>query len=157
MTEVPKCSIIIPVYNAGKWVERTIASIQAQIEKNLEIICVDDCSTDNSVEVIEKIALKDSRVHLIKNHSNCGPGKTRNIGLRLARGEFIHFFDADDYLCDQRFYREAYQLMINHCLDMLIFDNFEYDEAKGAMITEGKKRSPFYYERRELDLSLIHI
>ena len=144
-------SIIIPVYNAGKWIAQTIASMQEQTEKNIEIICIDDCSTDNSAEIIEKIALTDPRVHLIRNYSNSGPGKSRNIGLRLAKGEFIHFFDADDYLCNQNFYREAYQLMVDHCLDMLIFDNFEYDETKKTLVTEDKRRTPFYYAKTELN------
>ena len=143
-------SIIIPVYNAGKWIAQTIASMQEQTEKNIEIICIDDCSTDNSAGIIEKIALTDPRVHLIRNYSNSGPGKSRNIGLRLAKGEFIHFFDADDYLCDQNFYKEACQLMVDHCLDVMIFNNFEFDEKSGEIVKQNKKNS-FVYSNTELE------
>ena len=150
MIRAPKCSIIIPVYNAGKWIAQTITSMQEQTEKSIEIICVDDCSTDNSAEIIEKIALTDSRVHLIRNHSNSGPGKSRNIGLRLAQGEFIHFFDADDYLCDQDFYKEVLRLLMDHSLDVIIFNNFELDEKTGEIVKQNKK-NPFIYRKMELN------
>ena len=142
-------SIIIPVYNAGKWIAQTITSMQEQTEKSIEIICVDDCSTDNSAEIVEKIALTDSRVHLIRNHSNSGPGKSRNISLRLAQGEFIHFFDADDYLCDKDFYKEVLQLLVDHSLDVIIFNNFELDEKTGEIVKQNKK-NPFIYRKMEL-------
>ena len=90
------CSVIIPLYNAEKYISETIKSAQEQSYKNLEIIIIDDCSTDNSYHICESFALNDQRIKLLKNESNIGVSKTRNKGLQIASGEWIAFLDADD-------------------------------------------------------------
>ena len=92
-----KVSIIIPVYNAEKTIAKCIKSIQNQTYKNLEIICVNDGSTDNSLQVLKDLSKKDSRIICV-NQNNGGPFKARSSGIRKSNGEYIMFVDADDEL-----------------------------------------------------------
>ena len=89
-------SIIIPVYNAEKYVAECAESLINQTYKNIEIIFVDDCSKDVSCEILKQYTEKDSRVKLYSTGTNGGPGKARNIGLENANGEYIMFCDNDD-------------------------------------------------------------
>ena len=92
----PLVSVIIPVYNAEKIVGFTLDSVINQTYKNLEIICVNDCAKDNSLEVLNEYAKKDKRIKVISNEKNSGVAETRNNALKIATGEFIAFVDADD-------------------------------------------------------------
>ncbi|MBP5472188.1 MAG: glycosyltransferase family 2 protein [Lachnospiraceae bacterium] len=90
-------SIIIPVYNAAKYLERSVGSVLKQSYRNLEIITVDDGSTDDSLELLNSFASSDSRVKVI-HKENGGSSSARNAGLKAATGEYIGFIDADDYI-----------------------------------------------------------
>lgn len=92
----PKFSIIIPVYNRENCTRRALRSIQNQSYKNIEIIFIDDFSSDNSVKIIEQYQRKDKRIRLIKHKKNQGTLITRNDGVKNARGEYISFLDPDD-------------------------------------------------------------
>lgn len=92
---MPQISIVVPVYNAAKYLPRTIASIQAQTYEDWELLLVNDGSTDNSVQIIEQYAAKDSRIKLI-NQKNSGPARARNVGIENAQGRYISFVDSDD-------------------------------------------------------------
>lgn len=92
---MPEISIIIPVYNCEEYIEETLNSIQNQTFTDFEIIAVDDGSTDNSAQIIEQCAKKDSRIHLIKQE-NAGVSCARNKGMEFCCGEYIAFCDADD-------------------------------------------------------------
>jgi glycosyltransferase involved in cell wall biosynthesis len=100
-------SIIVPVYNTEKYLDNCIKSIVNQSYKNLEIILIDDGSTDNSGEICEKWSKKDSRIVLI-HQNNQGVSTARNIGLNIATGEYIGFVDSDDYIDEK-----MYELLIN--------------------------------------------
>lgn len=89
-------SIVIPVYNAEKYLKDTIDTIQNQTYDNWEAIFVDDCSNDNSVSIIKKEQKKDKRIKLIKNEVNSGAAISRNNGVNNANGMFICYLDADD-------------------------------------------------------------
>ena len=91
-------SVIVPVYNVEDYLHVCINSILNQTYQDFEIICVDDASTDSSLEILEYFSLKDSRVKVLKNDSNKGPGYSRNRGLDVAKGEYVSFLDADDWL-----------------------------------------------------------
>ena len=93
-----KISFIVPIYNASKYLSRSIESILNQSYENLEIILIDDSSTDNSKEIIKKYALKDSRIRPIYSEVNQGVSKTRNMGLKIFSGDYVIFMDADDYI-----------------------------------------------------------
>ncbi len=90
-------SIIIPVYNAAGYLERSLGSVRAQTYTNLEIITVDDGSKDDSLKMLNSYALSDSRIKVISKE-NGGSSSARNAGLREATGEYIGFIDADDYI-----------------------------------------------------------
>lgn len=91
-------SVIIPVYNAEKFIGRCLDSIINQTYKNLEIICVNDCSKDNSLNILLSYAKKDSRISVIDVCQNRGVSSSRNIGIENALGDYLIFIDADDFI-----------------------------------------------------------
>lgn len=91
-----KISIVIPVYNSEKYIERAILSLMNQTFKNIEIIVVNDGSTDNSEEIIKKLQKKDQRIKYIKQ-KNGGPSSARNHGIEKATGNYLMFLDSDDF------------------------------------------------------------
>lgn len=96
MTNDKLVSIIIPVYNASRFLEETINSIQEQTYSNWEAIFIDDCSSDNSYNLIKKYQKEDKRIKLIKNKTNSGTAVSRNNGIDHAEGDYLCFLDADD-------------------------------------------------------------
>ncbi len=90
-------SVVVPVYNAEKFLRRTAESICAQTDENYEIILVDDGSADDSLGVCRELAREDARIRVI-HQENAGPSAARNAGVRTARGEYISFVDADDWI-----------------------------------------------------------
>lgn len=93
-----KISVIIPVYNVEKYLPRCLDSVINQTYRNLEIICVNDCSTDNSLDVIKEYEKKDERIKLIIRKQNGGLSAARNTGLNNATGEYLYFLDSDDWI-----------------------------------------------------------
>jgi glycosyltransferase involved in cell wall biosynthesis len=89
-------SIVTPCYNSAKYIEHTVKSVQAQDHTNWEMILVDDCSADNTVEVAKRIQEKEPRVKLIPLEENSGPAVARNTGIEAAQGQYLTFLDADD-------------------------------------------------------------
>ena len=98
MSEDFLVSVIMPAYNAGKYIEQAIQCILAQTYTNWELLIADDASTDNTNEIIKRYALKDSRIKCFQNGTNIGYLKTWNKLIKIAEGDFITFLDADD-LC----------------------------------------------------------
>lgn len=103
-------SVIVPVYNIETFVERCINSILSQTYKNLEIIIVNDGSTDHSGDICHEIAHNDIRIQVI-DQKNVGLSEARNTGLRMAKGSYIAFVDGDDYI-DERMYEILYKRLI---------------------------------------------
>ena len=95
--EIPLISVIIPVYNTEKYLRTCLDSIVNQTHSNLQIILIDDGSTDNSGLICDEYAQKDSRIICV-HQQNGGVSKARNEGLKIATGDYIHFPDSDDYL-----------------------------------------------------------
>lgn len=93
----PKVSVVMPVYNAAKYLPRSIEALQRQTLSDLEFILVNDGSVDGSADVIRRLTAGDERFHLVEQQ-NLGTSRARNCGLRLARGEYIGFADADDWV-----------------------------------------------------------
>ena len=89
-------SIIMPTYNCGRYIKESIESVQSQSYKSWELILVDDCSSDDTIKVVQKIQLGDNRVKLFQNHGNLGAAVSRNIALKEAKGRWIAFLDSDD-------------------------------------------------------------
>ena len=101
-----KVSIIVPIYNNAVYLKDCLTSLTSQTLKEIEIIAIDDASTDESYQVLKDIASKNSVIHIYQNEKNLGQGATRNIGLDLATGEYIGFVDSDDFV-----HPEMYQMM----------------------------------------------
>lgn len=93
----PKVSIIIPVYNTGAYVEEAVRSIMNQTLREIEIIIIDDGSTDNSLSVVEKLAREDNRIQYF-SQINQGQSVARNMGIKKAMGKYLYFMDSDDFL-----------------------------------------------------------
>ena len=98
MQIIPKVSVIIPVYNTDEYIEECILSILNQTYKNIELIVVDDASTDQTPAILEKF---NDRVHIIKHKKNAGPGMARNTGMDHSTGDLTVFVDSDDYLSSE--------------------------------------------------------
>ena len=127
-------SIIIPVYNVEKYLKVCIDSILNQTYKDLEIILVNDGSTDNSKKICESYLLKDNRIILI-DQLNSGPSKARNKGIEIAKGKYISFVDADDVI-KLDYYQNLYNLANKTDVDIIMSEILYYNG-----ITESKKHS----------------
>ena len=122
MQEV-KVSIIIPVYNTEKFLERCLNSVLNQTLRDIEIIVVNDGSKDNSLEIIKRFIQIDDRIILI-DKENEGLTKTRNRGLEIASGKYIYNLDSDDYLEEDTMFEELYNKCEKDNLDMVVFDYY---------------------------------
>ena len=119
-------SIIVPIYNSEKYLNKCIDSLINQTKKNIEIILVNDGSTDNSEEIIKEY--KDKRIKYYKN-KNQGIGKTRNFGIEQATGSYIMFVDSDDYI-EKNACEKMYNKAVNENLDVVLCDFYkEYDNG----------------------------
>ena len=113
-----KVTLIVPVYNVEKYLKRCIDSILNQSYKNIEIICVNDCSPDNSQEILNDYE-KKQQIRVIINEKNMGLGKSRERALKESTGKYIMFIDSDDYI--DTYYVEKYMaVMQSEDYDMVI-------------------------------------
>ena len=125
----PKVSVIIPVYNTEAYVEQTLRSIMGQTLRDIELIVVNDGSTDGSLSVLERIATGDDRIRLF-TQPNKGLSQTRNAGIARARGEFIYFMDSDDLLEPDALER-CYERCQSDRLDFVFFDAESFGTTRG--------------------------
>jgi len=93
-------SIVIPIYNVENYIDECLNSVISQSYKDIEILCINDCTTDSSIERVKEYMKTDNRIVLIENEKNCGLSYTRNVGLKNAKGEFIWFVDSDDMIAE---------------------------------------------------------
>ena len=93
-----KFSVIVPVYNVEKYIEKCLSSIKNQSFTDFEVLCIDDCGQDNSICITEKFVQKDSRFKLIKHDTNKGLSASRNTGIKNSTGEYLVFIDSDDWV-----------------------------------------------------------
>lgn len=142
----PKISIIIPVYNVETYLEECLDSVLTQDLSDIEIICVNDGSTDHSLEILQRYTENDKRIIII-NQENSGPGRARNIGLKKARGEYIFFHDSDDYLLTSNAFSVLYTAASGQDLD-IVSSNFatfreenheSHAKRKAGIISDGKR------------------
>ena len=137
---MPKISVLIPVYNAKEYLNESISSILNQTFEDIELICVNDGSKDNSLDILNDFASKDSRVRVI-DKENGGCGSARNRALEEACGEFVYFFDPDD-LVEENAFELAYESAVKNASDMVIFKANIFDE-NGI----SNREVFFYYDR----------
>ncbi|MDQ5983569.1 MAG: Undecaprenyl-phosphate 4-deoxy-4-formamido-L-arabinose transferase [Eubacteriales bacterium SKADARSKE-1] len=123
----PKVSIIIPVYNVEPYLQECMDSIVNQTLKDIEIICIDDCSTDNSFNILNEYAKSDNRIKLIKQTKNQGAYVARNLGLKIATGEYIGFVDPDDYI-EPNTYEMSYVRAKKDNADIVVFGGESFSD-----------------------------
>lgn len=123
---MPDVSIIVPIYNAEKYLKKCLDSLVNQSKKELEFILINDGSTDNSEEIIK--SYKDKRIKYFKN-KNQGIGKTRNFGIEKSTGKYLMFLDSDDYL-DTSACEKLYEKAKKEKLDMVVFDFYRVENEK---------------------------
>lgn len=126
---IPKISVIIPVYNTEKYLERCINSVVNQNFRDVEIIIINDCSEDNSLKIIDKYKNKDKRVKIINKIKNEGLSSARNSGIEIAKGEYILHIDSDDWI-EQGYLNDIYEVAQKNDADMVITDFYiDYDNG----------------------------
>ncbi len=136
-------SVIIPVYNVEKYLRECVDSVLSQTYKSYEIILVDDGSTDGSGEICDEYAEKHSNVSVI-HKANSGPSATRNVGIKLAKGEYIYFLDSDDYIVPAAF-EKLVHIAENENADIVFFDGISFVDGKlDANIMQGYLRNKTY-------------
>ena len=128
-----KVSVIVPIYNTMPYLQECLDSVCGQTLQDIEIIAIDDGSTDGSYELLLLYAQRDERIIPIKNPYNIGAARTRNIGIQLARGDYLAILDADDFF-DIDFLEKMYQKIMTDTSDVVICNVAVYDNDTGHEI-----------------------
>ena len=136
-------SIIMPTYNCGRFIAESINSVLAQTYTNWELLIVDDCSTDNTAEVVA--SFKDPRILYQRNEHNSGAAVTRNTALRLAKGKYIAFLDSDDLWMPEKLERQiAFMEKMGYAFTYHEYTEIDEDSMPlGIYVSEKKHVRPF--------------
>ncbi len=126
-----KVSIIVPVYNVEKYLQSCMDSLVNQTLEDIEIICVNDGSTDNSLEILESYAKKDSRIKVF-TIENSGNSIARNYGIKIAKGKYVGFVDSDDYI-NETMFEKLYNSCEQNDLDLAICKISLFDDKTGEV------------------------
>lgn len=148
-----KVSIIIPVYNGENYLQKSLESATNQTLSDIEILCINDCSKDNSLKKLEEYASKDSRIKIINSPINQGQSKSKNIAIKEANAEYILFLDQDDWL-DKQTCELTYNQAITNNNDIVLFDFNFYYEDKNKYLQEKIQIEAFkeYYDYAQITL-----
>ena len=130
-TDKVAVSVIVPVYNVERYLRQCLDSLRAQTLKEIEIICVNDGSTDGCPGILEEYAKKDSRIRMI-NKENTGYGDSMNIGIRAATGEYIGIAEPDDYVLPAM-YKTLYRAAVSHQCEIVKADFYRFTGEGKAM------------------------
>lgn len=149
----PIVSVLIPVYNVEEYLEKCIKSVMAQTLNNIEIICVNDGSTDGSLKILEKYKALDKRIKVV-NKENGGLPSARNAGLEIARGKYIGFVDSDDYIEPQMYEVLVENARKNHS-DVVICGANIFPENPRADQWLYDTLSPWYRHYEEFDSDIL--
>lgn len=126
MLESPKISVIIPVYNAEKYLKECLGSILNNTLKDIEVICVDDGSTDNSLKMLKEYSEHDKRIRIL-TQENSGAAIARNAGIEAAEGQYLYFLDSDDFV-DNNIFEKLYKQITKYNADICLCGRKNYDE-----------------------------
>ncbi len=133
-------SVIVPVYNAGKYLKECADSLVRQSLKNIEIIFVDDGSTDDSLSILREYEKRDDRIRIIQQ-KNMYAGTARNNGMKIAGGKYIIFLDADDFF-DLNMLREAYSAAEKYKAQIVLFNYHKYDNERKEVVLKPEYSFP---------------
>ncbi len=145
----PKLTVIIPVYNAEKYIERMLDSVLSQTLTNIEVIIINDCSSDLSWDILLKYAKKDKRIILLNNTKNVGTGASRNKGIIYATGKYIGFVDNDDWVDNDYFEKMVSKIEENNsevCVCMKI-TNHTNGKSKTHLIEPNDLKEAVFVQR----------
>lgn len=145
-----KTSVIIPVYNTSLYLEECIDSVYNQTQKEIEVIAINDGSTDDSWEVLQRLQKKYSELIIVKQE-NHGQGHARNVGMERARGEYIYFLDSDDYILENTL-ESCYACATVNKLNIVLFDALEFEDSNERKSIEPNNcdRHDIIKERKEV-------
>ena len=146
VTEGPLVTLVVPMYNVAPYLERCLRSLERQTYRNIEVIIMDDCSTDGSLDIASKMAASDMRFKVFSMSRNSGAGDARQAAIEKSSGEFVGFVDADDYV-DVDFVALLYGLIIKTGADVACCQHYFYDEAHQRLTT------PWAYDDKIVCLS----
>ena len=132
-----KVSVIVPAYNASKYLKKCLDSLVNQTLKDIEIIVINDCSTDNTKDILKNYEAKHSNIKVIHNKVNKGIGYNRNLGMKKANGKYISFIDSDDYV-DATFLEKMHNKAEKERLDLVICKFHKMLERKDNFLEEIK-------------------
>ena len=143
----PCVSVVIPAYNEERYLKECLDSVISQTYRNLEIICVDDGSTDKTPEILADYASADKRIRVIRQE-NSGLSVSRNRGIEAAQGKYLYFLDSDDYILPDHF-EKLIPVMERDGLDLCVFNlrPFVSPDADGEQLRETYERYEEYYKR----------
>jgi len=148
-------SVVIPVYNGEIYLHKCLDSVIDQTLNAIEIIIVNDASTDNSQRVIDDYAGKDNRIIAVEFKENMGVSTARNVGLEKVTGDCVIFLDADDYWLDNGMLTYLYDLGLRNKADLVLF-GFERSDAMGKVVDKWAGRAGTVDLRRSHDWSIMH-
>lgn len=149
-------SIIIPMHNSSKHIAKTIESIEKQTYKNYEAIFIDDFSTDDSVNIVEKCSEKNPKIKIIKLESHKGVSEARNAGVRIAKGQFLTFLDSDDIWLKEKLEKQIKFIKQNNY--GFVYCNFKYMSDDGTLVSEEIKAGEITdYNRGLQDIRILTI
>ena len=153
-----KVTVVIPIYNVEEYLVECLESVINQTYQNLEIICVEDKSTDNSLDILYQYVERDSRIQLFCNAENKGLAYSRNVGLNIAKGEYVLFVDSDDYITED---------LITMCIqnvddnDIVCFNYVQFDDIHGYQtphrykMEDGKYEGKSYFVESVMNDSIV--
>lgn len=150
MNNIPKISVIVPVYNVEKYLDRCMQNLLNQTLQDIEIILVDDESPDNAPKMCDNYAQSDSRVRVI-HKKNQGLGLARNSGLAIAKGEFVTFVDSDDYV-DLNTFEWLYNQSQKHTFDAIFYRFKQFNDVKDVKIEYPRDTVKVYVGKEETQL-----
>lgn len=151
--QTPKISIIVPIYNAENVLQRCISSLMQQSEDAIEIIAVDDCSTDNSLKLLYELSHSDERIHIVRMPENKGPHLARELGVSHAAGEYIAFVDSDDW-CGLDMYEKLLNIGISDNADIVMCDAMKHNKDKDTVISSTLDNGSYTFEQIKDNLYL---
>ena len=148
-----KVSVIVPVYNVEKYLKRCLDSLLGQTLEDIEIICVNDGSKDNSLEILKRYAEKDERIVVI-DQQNRGMSYSRNKGLEVATGEYIGFVDSDDYI-ENNYYEKLYSVASSYDADIACASIIRENERKKKVLLKYENERVYEDTKEKLEIAQV--
>ena len=147
----PKISVIIPIYGTEKYLDKCLLSVREQTFKDIEIICVDDCSPDNSYKIVEKHCKQDKRVVLIRHEKNLGLGGARNTGIRAAKADYLASVDSDDFI-SKNMLEALWNATDNGWFDIVCCGFSRVDENGNILSKHSYVEKQVFNEKNNIDI-----